>query len=210
MIGLGQMMTQIALPDLHAPATLVLDREHPLTDDEYFAFCEANPDIRLERTSEGEIIIVPPAGFESDYRNADIVIQIGQWNGRAARGKVFGPTVQFLLPDGSALSPDVAWMSNERQSRIPKEERRRFPRIAPEFVVEVMSPSDRLRAAQRKMRRWVENGVDVAWLIDPDNRVVHVYRPGQAPRLLREPEKIEGEGPVEGLTVDLKDVWQGL
>ena len=203
-------MTQIALPDLHAPVTLVLDREHPLSDDEYFAFCEANPDVRLERTSEGEIIIVPPVGFESDYRNADIVIQMEEWNGRAGRGKVFGPTVQFLLPDGSALSPDAAWMSNERQARIPREERRRFPRVAPEFVVEVMSPSDSLRTAQRKMLRWIANGVEIGWLIDADNRTVHVYCAGQEPRQLREPEQIEGEGPIKGLVVNLKNVWQGL
>ncbi|HKD07952.1 MAG TPA: Uma2 family endonuclease [Bryobacteraceae bacterium] len=204
------MMTQIALPDLHAPAALVLDREHPLTDDEYFAFCEANPDVLIERTSDGEIIILPPAGFESAYRNADLVTQIGKWNEKDGRGKVFGPTVQFMLLDGSALSPDAAWISNERQAQIPRKERRRFPRIAPEFVVEIMSPSDRLRAAQRKMRRWIENGVDVAWLIDPDNRVVHVYRSGQEPPIFHEPDQIEGEGPVEGLAVDLKNVWQGL
>jgi hypothetical protein len=97
---------QIALPELHSPATLILDREHGLSDDEYLAFCDANPDLRLERTAQGEILIVPPAGGESDYRSADTIRQLGNWARKDGRGKSFGSSVEFLLPDRSAFSPD--------------------------------------------------------------------------------------------------------
>jgi Uma2 family endonuclease len=153
------MQMQLALPELNAPATLVLDREDRLTDDEYFAFCVANPDLSVERTAEGDIVIVPPPGGESDYRNMSLTLAFGQCARMDGRGKAFGPTVHFLLPDGSGRSPDAAWISNERLSRLSKQERRQFLRVVPEFVIEVMSPSDRLKSAQKKMRLWAANGV---------------------------------------------------
>src|SRR5690242_10308522 len=108
----------IDLPELTAPATLILGREDRLTDDEYFAFCAANPDLNVERTSEGEIVIVPPAGGESDFRNASVITALGQWARRDGRGKAFGSSVQFLLPDGSGLSPDAAWVSKDRLAML--------------------------------------------------------------------------------------------
>src|SRR5580700_8106074 len=125
---------QIALPELTAPATLVLDRNDRLTDDQYFAFCMANPDLNVERTSGGEIVIVPPAGVESDHRNVSVVAILHVWARKDGRGKAFGPSAQFLLPDGSGLSPDAAWVSKDRLSRLSKEEKRVFPHLVPEFV----------------------------------------------------------------------------
>src|SRR5580658_7172377 len=113
---------QIALPELNAPATLILDREDRLTDDEYFAFCVANPDLNVERTAEGEIVIVPPAGVESDYRNVSVITSLSVWARVDGRGKVLGSSVQFLLPDGSGLSPDAAWVSIKRLSLLSKKE----------------------------------------------------------------------------------------
>src|SRR5580658_204053 len=147
---------QIALPELNAPATLILDREDRLTDDEYFAFCVANPDLNVERTVEGDIVIVPPPGGESDFRNASVTTNLSLWARKDGRGKAFGPSVQFLLPDGSGLSPDAAWVSRDRLSLLSKEEKRVFPHLVPEFIVEVMSPSDRLAAA-KKMALWMAN-----------------------------------------------------
>jgi Uma2 family endonuclease len=141
---------QIALPDLNAPAPLILDREHRLTDEEYFAFCAANPDLKLERTREGEIVIVPPPGGESDFRSLGAGATLREWAKRDGRGKPFGSSAQFLLPDGSGLSPDAAWVSNQRLATLSKSELRKFPKLVPEFVIEVMSPSDRLAAAKEK------------------------------------------------------------
>lgn len=201
---------QIALPELNAPATLTLDREDRLTDDKYFAFCAANPDLNLERTAEGEIVIVPPAGGESDFRSASVIITLGQWARMDGRGKTFGSSVQFLLPDGSGLSPDAAWVSKERLSLMSKEERRQFLRVVPEFVVEIMSPSDRLQTAQKKMILWATNGVELGWLIDGDARHVYVYRGVSEPRVAAGAESIAGEGPVEGFVLRLGEIWEGL
>lgn len=201
---------QVALPELHAPATLILDREHRLSDEEYIAFCDANPNLRLERTAQGEIVIVPPAGGESDYRCLDIGAQIREWSRKTGRGKAFGSSVEFLLPDGAALSPDAAWVSNERLASLSKEQRRQFLRLAPEFVVEVLSPSDRIPAAQQKMREWIANGVELGWLIDGDAKTVQVFRPGQEPQQLSGLDSIAGEGPMKGFVLELGVIWEGL
>jgi Uma2 family endonuclease len=201
---------QIALPELNAPATLILDRDHRLTDEEYFAFCAANPELNVERTSEGEIVIAPPAGVESDFRNASVTTSLTIWARMDGRGRAFGPTVQFLLPDGSGLSPDAAWVSKDRLSRLSKEEKRVFAHLVPEFVVEVMSPSDRLAAAKRKMRLWMTNGVELGWLIDGDARHIYVYRGTSEARVVAEAEAIAGEGPVDGFVLQLAEIWEGL
>jgi len=201
---------QIALPDLNAPATLVLDSEDRLTDEAYFAFCAANPELNVERTPEGEIVIVPPAGGESDFRNVSVIIALGRWARLVGRGKAFGSSVQFMLPDGSGLSPDAAWVSNERLAVLSKQERRQFPRLVPEFVVEVIPPGDRLPAAQKKMRLWAANEVELGWLIDGDNRRVYVYRGSAEPRLVSDADSIAGEGPVEGFVLPLGEIWAGL
>jgi Uma2 family endonuclease len=201
---------QIALPELNAPATLILDREDRLTDDEYFAFCAANPDLNFERTAQGEIVIVPPPGGESDYRNLSVTLAFAQWARMDGRGKAFGPTVHFLLPDGSARSPDAAWVSNKRLALLSKRQRREFLRVVPEFIVEVLSPSDRLKAAQKKMRLWAANGVELGWLIDGDARRVYVYRGASEPRIVADAESIAGEGPVDGFVLHLGEIWEGL
>jgi len=201
---------QIAISDLDVPATLILNRDHPLTDEAYFAFCEANPDLNAERTPEGEIIIVPPVGGESDFRSEEASGTLGEWAKRDGRGKRFGSSVQFLLPDGSGLSPDAAWVSDERLAVLSKRERQQFLRLVPEFVIEVMSPSDRLATTQKKMRRWAANGVELGWLIDGDNRCVYVYRGTAEPRVVTDAESIAGEGPLEGFILPLGEIWAGL
>jgi Uma2 family endonuclease len=201
---------QIALPDLSTPATLILDREHGITDEAYFAFCAANPDLNVERTRDGEIVIVPPAGGESDFRTLEAGGILREWAVKDRRGRAFGSSVQFILPDGSGLSPDAAWVSNERLAVLSKRELRQFLRLAPEFVIEIMSPSDRLPDAQKKMRLWAANGVELGWLIDGDNRSVYVYRGIAEPRVVKDAESIAGEGPIEGFVLPLGDIWAGL
>ena len=144
------------------------------SDDEYWAFCQANQDLRVERTAEGEVIIGPPAGGESDYRSTEVQGELRQWAMQDGSGKAFGSSVQFLLPDGSGLSPDAAWVSNESLNTLSKQERKKFLRLSPEFVVEVLSPSDSLGDAKAKMQQWIANGVQLGWLIDGDAKTVYV------------------------------------
>ena len=175
-----------------------------MNDDEYYEFCMANADLRLERTAQGEIVIVPPAGWESDYRNTSILGRLEQWARRDGCGKAFGPTAEYILPTGAALSPDASWVSKRRISGVSKDKRRKFPAVCPEFVIEVMSPSDRLKAAREKMQEWIRAGIDLGWLIHGDKQTVYIYRARR-----KEPEKrtgitkLGGEGPVAGFELDL-------
>src|SRR5271154_3700711 len=130
------MQLHVALPK---PAEVIVRNGQEFSDTEYFKFCEANPDLRIERNAQGEIVIVPPAGYESDYRNADVVAQLAVWAKKDGRGKASGPTAQFFLPDGSALSADAAWLSNDSRRRMSERERKGFPYLCPEFVIEVLS-----------------------------------------------------------------------
>ena len=201
----------VVLPDLDEPTLLILGGERPLGDDEFFEFCMANRDLRIERNAQGEIVIVPPAGGESDYRNVDLIAQLVNWTKRDGRGKAFGASACFLLPDGSALSPDSAWVDSRKLAALDKGTRKKFLPVVPDFVIEVMSPSDRISSARAKMEQWIANGVSLAWLIDGDHRTVYVYRPGQPCATQAGIERLEaGEGPVQGFAADLTDVWLGL
>lgn len=201
---------QIELPDLATSATLILGDEDRLNDDQYFAFCAANPDLNVERTAEGEIVIVPPAGLESDNRNVKVIMFLARWAIDDDRGESFGASAQFLLPDGSGLSPDAAWVSYEKLSALPAPQRRKFPRMVPDFVIEVLSPSDRLKSAQKKIRQWAANGVTLGWLIHAEARTVYVYREVGEPEVVANAESIEGEGPVKGFVLPLARIWRSL
>ena len=193
------------------PVKLTLDPESPMTDDQYFDFCMANPNLRLERTAEGEIVIVPPAGWESSYRSGHAFRRLGDWAERDGRGKASDASAEFILPTGAAFSPDAAWVSNGRIAQLSKAQKRKFPPVCPEFVIEVMSPSDRLKAAQRKMSEWIRAGVDLAWLIDGDARTVYIYRAGQTGAETRTGIlTLAGEGPVADFVLDLTAIWEGL
>jgi Uma2 family endonuclease len=149
--------------------------------------------------------------MESDYRNLKLAAKLDAWSEVDGGGKSFGPSAQFLLPDGAALSPDAAWVSNAALARFSAKQRKGFVHLVPEFIVEVMSPSDRLREAQEKMRQWVANGVQLGWLIDGDARTIYVYRPGEAePEVLVGVGEIAGEGPVAGFVLPLEAIWKGL
>lgn len=202
---------QLVLPDITEPEKLSFGPLEGMSDDEYYDFCVANPDVRFERNSRGEIIIVPPAGGESDYRSAKALLHLGNWATKDGRGKFFTSSIAFILPSGATYSPDVAWVSNGRLAQLSKQQRRKFLPVCPEFVIEVMSPSDRLKTAKEKMLAWLAEGVELGWLIDADNETVYLYRAGS-----EEPEKrsgittLAGEGPVAGFELDLTDIWAGL
>jgi Uma2 family endonuclease len=204
------MMQVVTFPEPVYGLAVRRQGREKFSDSEYWAFCVANPDLRVERTAEGEIVIVPPAGGESDYRSLRVARELGNWAERDGRGKAFGSTAQFLLPDGSGLSPDAAWVSNESLSSLTKQQRKKFLCLSPEFVVEVLSPTDNLKAAKAKMELWIGNGVRLAWLIDGDAETVHVYRKGHAPRIRRHIPELAGDGPVAGFVLNLKPIWEGL
>jgi Uma2 family endonuclease len=199
---------QLVLPENTESARLILDGL--LTEEAYLSFCDANPGLRIERTSKGEIVIVPPAGGESDYRSLEIAGELREWAKKDGRGKAFGSSVEFLLPNGAALSPDAAWVDNSKLERLSKEQRRKFLRLVPDFVAEVMSPTDRLPVAQAKMLEWIENGVGLGWLIDGDSQTIYVYRPSQPVQTLKGVKTLAADFPLQGFSIQLADLWAGL
>lgn len=147
-----------------------------MTDDEFFRFCQDNPDLRLERNRHGEIVIMSPTGASTGRANAEISRQLGNWNHEQRAGYVFDSSTGFKLPDGSDRSPDAAWVPRADWEALSREEQERFAPVCPAFLVELKSPSDSLRALQDKMQVWIDNGTRLAWLIDPGEERVYVYR----------------------------------
>ena len=147
-----------------------------MTDDEFFRFCQDNPDLRLERNSHGEIVITSPTGTLSGNRSGRIFGALYVWNEEYRLGEVFDSSTGFRLPDGSVLSPDAAWVPRATWEALSREEQEKFAPVCPAFLVELKSPSDSLRALQEKMLVWIENGTRLAWLIDPGEERAHIYR----------------------------------
>jgi Uma2 family endonuclease len=201
---------QLLVEDVASDRPMVIQWEHQMTDDEYFQFCQINQDLRIERTAQGDLLIMPPAGFESSYRNSELTAQLRNWAEKDARGCAFDSNVEYILPHGAAYSPDASWVLRSRVTALTKEQKRKFPPLCPDFVVELMSPSDRLSKAKAKMQEWIANGVQLGWLLDPDHRTAYIYRVGSEPEQIVNPERLIGEGPVAGFVLELAAIWAGL
>src|SRR5579862_5681386 len=177
-------MTLLRIDADTLPRVMVLDP--PISDAEFEALCRENDNVRFERTKEGAIRMNPPAGGWTGSGNAEITSQLHAWWSAHERGRVFDSSTGFRLPDGSTLSPDASYLSEERLKKLPKGDLRGFPHVCPDFVVELLSESDTLQELQSKLRDWMANGAQLGWLIDPYERQVFIYRPGQ------EQERITG------------------
>ncbi len=176
-----------------------------LTDEQFFDFCQQNRDLRMERTADGQIIIMTPTGGITGNRNSEISRQLANWNVQYKKGVTFDSSAGFTLPDTSVLSPDASWMSKERWEALSIEQQEKFPPLCPDFVIELRSKTDNLTELQKKMTAWIQNGCQLAWLIDPENEQVFIYKPG------REEEKeagfdntLSGEDVLPGFSFDLQ------
>ncbi len=168
----------------------------------------ANRDLRLELTGSGELIVMAPEGSETGHRNFEISVMLGIWV-RAHGGVGFGSSAGFTLPNGAIRAPDAAWITSQRWQGLPATEKSGFARIVPDFVVELRSPSDRIEDCREKMNEYAAVGVRLGWLIDPATRTVMVYRPGQEPRLLENPERVSGEDVLPGFELDTRPIFSG-
>jgi Uma2 family endonuclease len=187
------------------PRSMVLDP--PLSDEEFERLCARSEFAFIERTKEGTIVMNAPAGGSTSSGNAEITRQLSNWWVRHRKGRVFDSSAGFFLPDGSMLNPDAAYVTQGQLKGMTREMLARFLRLAPAFVIELRSPSDRLAAVTAKMESWIANGVELGWLIDPSAKQVHVYGPGEAPRI-ESGSSVAGSGPVEGFVLDLEEVWR--
>jgi Uma2 family endonuclease len=178
-----------------------------MSNDELFELCALHRELRIERSQDGELIIMSGAGAETGRRNFALIGQLYPWIHREGRGVGFDSSTGFLLPNGAERSPDVAWVRSERWQSLTDEERRKFAPLCPDFVVELRSPSETLSDLEDKMVEYMSCGAVLGWLVDPDARRVHVYRPGRPVETLESPGRIEGGPELPGLVVDLTAVW---
>lgn len=174
-----------------------------ISDEEFFEMCRQNPDLRLEMSKEGDVIFMPPTGGETSKHNFSLIVRLGIWAEKDGTGVGFDSNALFVLPDGAKRSPDMSWIRLDRWNQLSLEERKSFPHICPDFVVELRSPSDSLKSVKEKMVEYIANGVQLGWLIDPQQKKVYVYQPGAEVIELDHPTSISGEPLLEGFTLDL-------
>ena len=187
--------------------TLNLNPIIKLTDDQFFQLCQENENIRLERTAKGELIIMSPAGGEAGSSNAGLTAQIWIWNQQHKLGQVFDSSTGFKLPNGANRSPDASWVKLETWNALTPEQQQKFPPICPDFVVELLSPSDSLKETQDKMKEYRDNGAVLGWLINRKSRQVEIYRPHQEVEMLEYRASVSGEDVLPGFILNLESIW---
>jgi Uma2 family endonuclease len=176
-----------------------------LTDDQFFQLCQNNRDLRLERTAEGVLIIMPPTGWESGNRNSKLTARVEYWADADGTGLAFDSSTGFKLPNGANRSPDASWVSRKRLAALNPDPAKFLP-MAPDFAVELRSASDSLKTVQQKMQEYIDNGVHLGWLIDPQNQRVEIYRPGKDVEVLQSPTSLSGEDVLPGFVLDLAQI----
>ena len=178
-----------------------------INDDEFEKFCRHNPDMEIELTKEGELIIMPPTGGETGIRNFTLIGNFFNWLEKDKSGVGFDSSTVFVLPSGAKRSPDLAWTTKEKWNALSAEDKKKFPPLCPDFVVELRSPSDSLVNLQNKMKEYIENGAALGWLIDPLEKKVHVYRPDTEIEVLDNPKQVSGEPLLKGFSLNVKKLW---
>ncbi|MBD2454725.1 Uma2 family endonuclease [Nostoc sp. FACHB-87] len=178
-----------------------------LTDEQFYQLCRENPDVKFERNNKGELTVMPPTGGETGKSNFEIAVEFGIWNRQTKLGVCFDSSTCFKLPNGANRSPDVAWIKQDRWDALTPQEKAKFPPIAPDFVLELMSPSDDLAETQAKMREYMDNQVKLGWLINPPAKQVEIYRQGKSVEILDAPTQLSGEDILPGFILDLRIVW---
>lgn len=179
----------------------------PIKEEHYLKICEDNPDLKLELDQYGNLIVMPPTGGTSGNRNAEITYQLQAWNKQKKLGKVFDSSTEFKLPNGAFRSPDAAWIRLNRWYELTPKEQEKFPPLAPDFIIELRASSDRLKPLQEKMQEYIDDGVCLGWLIDPQNQQVEVYRPENSVEILSSLTSLSGEDVLPEFVLDLNEIW---
>jgi Uma2 family endonuclease len=190
-----------------APITLQLAPIVAMTQDQFFDLCQLNADKRIERTADGELIIMAPSCGESGFQDLSVGAQLWLWTQQTGMGKATGPSGGYILPNGANRAPDAAWLAPAQLAILTPAQWKKFLPLCPFFLIEVKSPSDELKRLQDKMAEYIANGCQVGWLIVPETKQVHVYRPGQAVVVLDNPQSVSADPDLPGFVLDLKPVW---
>lgn len=200
-------MTTLLIQTERMPLTVNLPVPVAMTVAEFYAFCQANRDLRIERTANGEVIIMPPAFSDTGNRNLKIAQQLANWSDQDGTGEAFDSSSGFTLPNGATRSPDAAWIRLERWQALTAAEQGSFAPICPDFVVELKSSSDALSRLKAKMVEYLDNGTVLGFLIDRTQRQVYLYRPGQEPEVLENPDAVSGDPELPGLSLQMARIW---
>jgi Uma2 family endonuclease len=200
-------MPQMVLPDEYRLPFKLKVCETKLTEEQFIRLCQENPDLQLELTARGELVIMPPTGLESGWRNSRLIRRLDAWTEEDGAGIAFDSSTLFTLPNGAKRSPDASWLRRDRWEALPRKEREGFGLICPDFVVELRSPTDRLKDLQEKMQEYIDNGARLGWLIDPLEKRVYVYRPNQTVEVLDNPATLSGEAVLPGFVLSVRELW---
>ncbi len=178
-----------------------------VSDEEFAELCRLNPELQIERTSEGELVIMAPTGGKTGRRNLKLIVSFGVWAEKDGTGQSFDSSTLFSLPNGARRSPDLSWVRNQRWDALSALEQEQFPPLCPDFVVELRSRTDSLKDLKAKMEEYLANGAQLGWLIDPLERKVHFYRAGVATEILNDPETVSGEPLLNGFVLEVQSLW---
>jgi Uma2 family endonuclease len=179
-----------------------------LTDEQFYQLCRTNSDVKFERNAKGELIIMPPTGGGTGKRNIELAADLVIWNRQTKLGVCFDSSTCFRLPQGGDRSPDVSWILQSRWDSLTPDEQEKFPPICPDFVLELMSPSDNFKIAQEKMQEYLNNGIRLGWLINRRTQTVEIYRQGQEVEVLQSPTTLSGEDVLPGFVLNLQAIWE--
>ena len=190
---------------VHIPVKI--PRSLRVTDEQFLKLVQANPELRMECTVQGEVIVMSPTGSEGGNRNAEFTIDLGIWNRQTKLGMVFDSSTGFKLPNGATRAPDTAWIRQERWDTLTAEQRKGFAPLCPDFVLELASETDDIKVLQAKMQEYLDNGCSLGWLIVPKARQVEIYRPAQTVEVLQNPKSLSGEDILPGFELRLSTLW---
>jgi Uma2 family endonuclease len=202
---MAKPLTRVEIPPLVFRLAPVID----ITDQQFFELCQLNRDLRIERTSQGDLVIMPPTGGETGRTNFELTAFFGQWVHVDGTGVGFDSSTGFALPNGAKRSPDLAWVKRDRWEALTPEQRKGFAPLCPDFVMELRSPSDALEYVQTKMQEYLDNDAKLGWLIDPIEKKVYIYRPQTPVACLDNPQTISGDPVLPGFVLELGRVWNG-
>jgi Uma2 family endonuclease len=200
-------MTTLLIQTDNTPLTVNFPAIVTMTQVQFIEFCQANQDLRIERTAQGEVIIMPPAFSDTGNRTFNIAIQLWVWTEQNGTGIGFDSSAGFTLPNGATRSPDASWIKLERWNALTAAEQASFAPICPDFVIELRSASDTLISLQTKMQEYIDNGASLGWLIDRKNRQVYIYRPDRSTEVLEQPELVTGDPELPGFELQMAKIW---
>ncbi|MEB3123205.1 MAG: Uma2 family endonuclease [Snowella sp.] len=200
-------MTSLLVQSPSVPLTIHFPWITSMTVQEFYEFCLANRDLRIERNANGEVVIMPPVFSDTGNRNMKISQQLANWSDQDGSGESFDSSAGFTLPNGATRSPDASWIRLERWNTLTDDQKASFAPICPDFVIELRSSSDTLSSLQEKMQEYLSNGISLGWLIDRKNRQVYVYRPHQDVEILDNPETVKGDPELPGFGLQMAKIW---